>query len=65
MDTRLYKLVCAIVRLCKELDAKVVAEGIETKSELDAVIAAGAHFGQGYLLARPATPPPGVNWPAA
>jgi EAL domain-containing protein (putative c-di-GMP-specific phosphodiesterase class I) len=65
MDTRLYKLVCAIVRLCKELDAKVVAEGIETKPELDAVIAAGAHFGQGYLLARPATPPPAVAWPAA
>ena len=56
--SRLYKLVAAIVRLCNELDACVVAEGIETKTELDAVIAAGARYGQGYYLARPAFPPP-------
>ena len=41
----------------------VVAEGIETVDELQAVIAAGAHFGQGYLLARPAFPLPEVTWP--
>ena len=28
------------------------------------MIAAGAHYGQGYLLARPAFPPPeDVHWP--
>ena len=64
-SSRLYKLVAAIVRLCKELDSKVVAEGIETKDELAAVIAAGAQYGQGYLLARPAFPPPALTWPAA
>ena len=64
-DTRLFKLVSGIVRLCSELDSKVVAEGIETPGELDAVIAAGARYGQGYLLARPAYPPPPVTWPAA
>ena len=62
--SRLFKLVSAIVRLCGELDSKVVAEGIETETELDAVIAAGARYGQGYLLARPAYPPPPVTWPA-
>jgi EAL domain-containing protein (putative c-di-GMP-specific phosphodiesterase class I) len=62
-NTRLFKLVVAIVRLCSELDAKVVAEGIETQTELQAVIAAGARFGQGYFLARPAFPPPTVEWP--
>jgi EAL domain-containing protein (putative c-di-GMP-specific phosphodiesterase class I) len=62
-DSRLFKLVAAIVRLCGELDAKVVAEGIETETELDAVIAAGARYGQGYLLARPAFPPPPSTWP--
>jgi EAL domain-containing protein (putative c-di-GMP-specific phosphodiesterase class I) len=61
--TRLFKLVSAIVVLCRELDAMVVAEGIETETELDAVIQSGAKFGQGYLLARPAFPPPDVNWP--
>ncbi len=63
-DTRLFKLVSAIVRMCTELDARVVAEGIETETELEAVIAAGARYGQGYLLARPAFPPPQVTWPA-
>ncbi len=63
-DSRLFKLVTAIVRLCGELDASVVAEGIETETELDAVIAAGARFVQGYLLARPAFPPPPIVWPA-
>ena len=62
-SSRLYKLVAAIVRLCKELDSKVVAEGIETKDELAAVIAAGAQYGQGYLLARPAFPLPELTWP--
>jgi EAL domain-containing protein (putative c-di-GMP-specific phosphodiesterase class I) len=61
--SRLFKLVSAIVVLCRELGATVVAEGIETIDELEAVIAAGAHFGQGYLLARPAFPPPKVTWP--
>lgn len=58
LDTRLYRLVRALVRLCVDLDAKVVAEGIETESELLAVRDAGVHYGQGYFLARPAFPPP-------
>ncbi len=62
--SRLFKLVSAIVVLCNELDAVVVAEGIETVEELEAVIASGARFGQGYLLARPAFPLPEVTWPA-
>jgi EAL domain-containing protein (putative c-di-GMP-specific phosphodiesterase class I) len=64
-DTRLFKLVSAIVRLCSELDSRVVAEGVETETELDAVIAAGARYVQGYLLARPAFPPPPIVWPAS
>jgi len=62
--TRLHKLVSAIVVLCRELGARVVAEGIETQEELFAVRDAGAHYGQGYLLARPAFPPPKLD-PAA
>ena len=61
--TRMFTLVAGIVEICVKLGAKVVAEGIETAAELDAVIAAGAHFGQGYLLARPASPLPSVTWP--
>jgi len=56
-------LVTFIVRLCVELGAKVVAEGIETAEELSAVIDCGAHLGQGYLFARPGFPLPPAIWP--
>ncbi len=51
-DSRLFKLVAGIVVMCRELEALVVAEGIETAIELDAVLESGAKFGQGYVLAR-------------
>jgi EAL domain-containing protein (putative c-di-GMP-specific phosphodiesterase class I) len=59
---RLHKLVTAIVRICEELGAKVVAEGIETPGELKAARDAGVHYAQGYLIARPAFPVPEVDW---
>jgi EAL domain-containing protein (putative c-di-GMP-specific phosphodiesterase class I) len=62
-ESRMFTLVRAIVGLCSELGAKVVAEGIETPTEFEAVLASGAHYGQGYLLARPAFPPPSITWP--
>lgn len=61
-ETRLFRLCKALVRLCNDLGAKVVCEGIETAEELDAVIATGAHYAQGYYLARPGGPPPEVTW---
>jgi EAL domain-containing protein (putative c-di-GMP-specific phosphodiesterase class I) len=58
-------LVRQVVSLCKELGARVVAEGIETEDELLAVMDSGAHYGQGYLFARPAFPIPKASWPIA
>lgn len=52
-----------LVRMAEELDATIVAEGIETLDELRALRDAGVHYGQGYLLARPAFPAPEVDWP--
>jgi len=63
-QSRAHKLVRSLVRLCVELGAKVVAEGIETHDELHAVIDAGAHYAQGFLLARPAFPAPTIDWSA-
>lgn len=57
-QVRLRRLVRAIVRMCDDLGAEVVAEGIETREELEAVRDAGVRFGQGFYLARPANPPP-------
>jgi EAL domain-containing protein (putative c-di-GMP-specific phosphodiesterase class I) len=52
-----------LVRLCKDLGATVVAEGVETQEELQCIIDLGVDFAQGYLLARPANPPPAHVWP--
>ncbi len=63
LKPRQQKLVTMVVRLCEELGAEVVAEGIELRDELSAVRDSGAHFGQGFLLGRPAFPMPAVTWP--
>jgi EAL domain-containing protein (putative c-di-GMP-specific phosphodiesterase class I) len=62
---RQQRLVRSIVKMCEDQGASVVAEGIETADELNAVIDCGAHYGQGYLLARPGFPPPAVSWPSS
>ncbi len=44
----------AICGLARSLGLVVVAEGIETKGQVDLLRAAGCDLGQGYALARPA-----------
>lgn len=60
---RPFKLLCSIVALCREMNAKVIAEGVETPVELAAVTSAGVDLVQGYLFGRPANPPPDLIWP--
>jgi diguanylate cyclase (GGDEF)-like protein len=43
----------AIVALAKAHDKKLVAEGIETAEDADALAAMGCEYGQGYYYARP------------
>ncbi len=40
--------------LCRDLDMRVVAEGIETRAELACILDLGCDYLQGYLLGRPA-----------
>lgn len=47
-------LVRAVVRMCVDLGARVVAEGLETWDEIRAVRDCGCHYGQGYAMGRPA-----------
>lgn len=47
------RLVGALVELGRDLGARVVAEGIETREELVAAVHAGVHFAQGWFLGRP------------
>jgi len=62
--SRQQTLVRAIVRLCEDLGAEVVAEGIETAEEFSALRDAGIRLAQGYLFAKPAFPLPQID-PAA
>ncbi len=42
-----------MIGLSERMGARVVVEGIERESQLEAVRALGAHWAQGYLLGRP------------
>jgi len=47
------KIVSAMVGLCRDLAIEVIAEGIETRAELEVLQAMGIDLFQGYLFARP------------
>jgi EAL domain-containing protein (putative c-di-GMP-specific phosphodiesterase class I) len=64
-DRRRQLMVRHMVALCVDLGAKVVAECVETVEELKAVADLGVHYAQGYVLARPAFPPPEFDFPLA
>ncbi|HYO17054.1 MAG TPA: EAL domain-containing protein [Dermatophilaceae bacterium] len=43
----------SITALGANLNMRIIAEGIETKDQMDAVTALGCQVGQGYLISRP------------
>jgi len=47
-------IVEAVVRMCAQMGITIIAEGVETRAELDAIRRLGIDLVQGYLLARPA-----------
>lgn len=47
------ELVRTIISMAKNLGLKVIAEGIETSSQRDALSSLGCESGQGFYLARP------------
>ena len=47
-------IVCTVVQLAHDLGLRVVAEGVETEAELEAIGAMGCDEAQGFLLGRPA-----------
>ena len=52
-------IVAAILALARALGMDVVAEGIETEEQRNALVALGCEYGQGFLLGRPA---PMAHW---
>ncbi|MGZ5301925.1 MAG: EAL domain-containing protein [Actinomycetota bacterium] len=47
-------LTSALVSFGEEMGIAIIAEGIETREELDVLVALGVPFGQGFYLAEPA-----------
>jgi sensor c-di-GMP phosphodiesterase-like protein len=52
-DAESAAVIRAIVRLAHELNLSVVAEGVETPAQADALIALGCDLVQGFHFARP------------
>ena len=47
-------IVGAVMRMCREMGIELIAEGVETVGEYQALRAIGIRYIQGFLLARPA-----------
>lgn len=62
-NPRQRQLVHGVISLCRDLDARVVIEGVETEDEFSALRDSGADFAQGFLFARPNYPLPKISWP--
>ncbi|MDP9766082.1 EAL domain-containing protein [Deinococcus enclensis] len=54
-------LIQALIRYAHDLGIRVVAEGVETESELRLLKELGADYAQGYFLGRPAPVPGGLS----
>jgi EAL domain-containing protein (putative c-di-GMP-specific phosphodiesterase class I) len=54
VDPARRKVVRAMYALCAELEVPVIAEGVETAGERDALIELGADLAQGHLWGKPA-----------
>ncbi|BBD08112.1 GGDEF domain-containing protein [Desulfovibrio ferrophilus] len=49
-----------LVTFSDNIGCRLIAEGIENEDELSTLMRMGVHYGQGYFLARPAYPKPGL-----
>jgi len=61
-DPRNRVIVCGILRLCRQLQITVVAEGVETTAQMAMLRRAGCPIIQGFWLARPMPPAALLDW---
>ena len=52
-DTIKREIITALASLGRQINASLVAEGIEEREELESLLALGVGYGQGFLLGRP------------
>jgi diguanylate cyclase len=53
LESRDYHVVDTIIALSKKLGLLVIAEGVETTQQFEALKQLGCEFGQGYLFSKP------------
>ena len=58
------KLVASLVALSRQLEVRVIAEGVESEAECRHLLSLGCDWMQGYFFARPGAPFPQISWPA-
>jgi EAL domain-containing protein (putative c-di-GMP-specific phosphodiesterase class I)/GGDEF domain-containing protein len=54
-------LVRSLVSFAAAVDARVIAEGVESWAQLEVLARLGVRYAQGYLFARPAPTPPALD----
>lgn len=64
-DPKAVRIVTALLWLCEGLGIEVVAEGVETQAQIDAVLAAGGQLFQGYAIAKPMPVEDAIAWAVA
>ena len=64
-DAKARRLVSSMIEMAHGLGFRVVAEGVETRTELDFLVECGCEEAQGYLFCRPADPEALEGWLAA
>lgn len=62
-DPKRAALVDALLRYAQHAGSHIVAEGVETEGELEALVQLGVPLAQGFLLGRPAPPWPRTTIP--
>jgi EAL domain-containing protein (putative c-di-GMP-specific phosphodiesterase class I) len=55
-DIQQKEIVASIVQLATQLDLTVVVEGVETKEQVDTLVALGVRYFQGYFFSKPLAP---------
>ena len=58
-DAAKQAMIAGLCHFARQTGAQLIAEGIETPTEREALTRVGVTLGQGFLLGRPAPPPPG------
>jgi EAL domain-containing protein (putative c-di-GMP-specific phosphodiesterase class I) len=62
-SVRKQTVVLALVTMCEQLGARVIAKGVDCEAELVTLMESGVVYGQGYVLGEPSPLPTVSIWP--